>query len=127
MGALEQIAGWWANFKAALIRLKPPDFLPPSISGLIDWILLQLSYSVGIKGEPYRQIVASTALAIAFYLSSLSPAIIITLPLAIFFSLMVLMGIFRWFPAVNSIWSRLRPPLARLYDRFVDLVWNWDA
>lgn len=126
MSLLGQITGWWRNFLSALVRVKPDDFLPPGLKDLANWIIRGMAYALGLEGTPFQQVVYSIAFAIAFYLSSLSPAIIVTLPIAILFTLTFLWGVIRWTPAANQIWLRIRGPFARAYNRLVEIFWGWD-
>lgn len=87
-------------------KTTPNDWLPPGIWSTVQWLWRAIFWSLGSSGA-WRQIAAAVALAIFAYLASFV-TFGATIAIAIFMSIMVLIGILRLIPAVNRAWVSTR-------------------
>lgn len=105
--SVSQISGFASNAWAYLADWQIDDVLPPSIVDTINWGLSLLPKAIGLRGTPRDQINTNVVFIIFWGLASL-PTLGATLVLVLLHVMLLTVGIWRWLPAFNEMWRRVR-------------------
>lgn len=89
-----------------LFTTSPKEWLPPGIWSTILWVRDSILWSIG-SSTPIRQITSAFALAVFFWLLS-AVTLGLFIPIAIFLSLMIVVGFARLIPAVDQAFVNVR-------------------
>lgn len=110
MGVLSQARGFVSNAYAYVTDWKVDDVLPPSIVDTVNWVMSLLPKAVGIRGTPREQINAN-AIFIGFWILASFATLGATLALVAVHLALLSIGVWRWLPAFNEMWRRVRTRL----------------
>lgn len=124
-----RLAAWaWGQLSAFVenvreARFYADDFLLPSIRDLLNWFIRLVPEALGLRDtKPYDQVKANVIFSMFWFLTSAVSGGL-TLALVGIHVMLLLVGVWRWFPAVNDLWDRFRDALP-VKDDYNILFWR---
>lgn len=116
--AVGQVRAFFANAWAYVRDWHLDDVLPPSIRDLLNWIFGIIPRAFGVRDTSPRSQINANLILIVFTLISAVPSLGTTLIILALWVPLLAIGIIRWLPAFNELWTRFRAalPLKDDYD-----------
>lgn len=116
--AYRNVRAFASNAYAYVTDFALDDVLPPSIRDTLNWIFSIIPKAFGVRNTtPKSQINANLILIIFTLISAIGTLGTTLIVLALWVPLL-LIGIWRWLPAFNELWTDFREwlPVASDYD-----------
>lgn len=113
-----QFVGFWMNVYDYFRNFALDDVIPPSIRDFANWVISIIPRAFGVRDTtPRQQINANIVLIVATLISALGTLGTTLFILALWVPLLFV-GIWRWMPAFNELWTdfRDRLPVKDDYD-----------